>query len=172
MSYLKGLVVDKYKSVDLGVVDTTISNSSHLSDFDLDSISKIVLDLNNVISNPNGALLWGQEQIMIDSDPINSKCEDEMNGEILPDVQTSSLLNLMIEIKNFKAQYQNPTNLRNIVGQAFTNIKSNPNNYKRFPNSDFYFATTINAIYITLVLEPEDLNLTEREYVNQLNTNF
>ncbi|MBS7253507.1 hypothetical protein [Flavobacterium branchiicola] len=171
MSYLKGLVIDKYKSVDLGIDDTTISNSGYLSDLSLDSINKAITNLNYIITQTTGVITWGVDRFMVDSDPEGSLCKDENDIE-LADVPNSVMINLLLEIKNFKTQYQNTTNLKNIVGQAFTIIKSNPNAYKRFPNSDFHFATTINDVYITLILEQNDLNLTESLYINQLNTNF
>jgi len=172
MSYSKAIVVQYRRDINLEVADSAIPNSSYLSDFDLSSINEIIDELNEIINNPNGALIWGQEQIMIDSDPMNSKCTDEINGKNLSNVLTSSLLNLMIEIKNFKVQYQNSNNLKSIIGQAFEIIKSNPNNYKRWPTSDTDFSTTLNNIYISLVLTHDDLNLSKDEYINQLKTDF
>jgi hypothetical protein len=172
MSYTKAIAIQHGGTINMGVADTEILNSEYLSDFDLHSINQIVTDLDEVINNPNGALIWGQMQIMIDSDPINSKCADQMSNEILPDVLTISFLNLMMENKKFKEHYQNHTNLKDIIGQAFTTIKANPNNFKRWPTSNIVFSITLNEIFVSLVLVPEDFNLTETEYVNQLKTNF
>lgn len=172
MSYTKAIVIQYQRTVNIGVADEKIPNSGFLSDLDLNSINEIIIELNEVISNPNGALIWGQEQIMIDSGQINSKCVDQINNTILPDIPTISFLNLMIENKKFKEQYQNSINLKNIIEQAFTNIKSNPNNYKRWSNSNSDFSTTINNVFISLVLKPKDFNLSKSEYVNQLRINF
>lgn len=171
MSYLKGILVTKYKRVNIGVSDTTIPNSGDLSKLDLDSINKSIDDLNYILTKPTGVITWGVDQFMVDSDPEGSLCKDENDNE-LADIPNSTMLNLLTEIKNFKEQYQNSGTLKNIVGQAFNIIKSDPNNHKRFPNSDFHFATTIDNIYITLILEQNDLNLTGSEYVTQLDTNF
>jgi hypothetical protein len=172
MSYTKAIVIQHGRTINMEVADTEIPNSGYLSDLDLHSINQIVTDLDEVINNPNGALIWGQMQIMIDSDPINSKCVDEMNNEILPDISTISFLNLMIENKSFKEHYQNNNNLKNIIGQAFTAIKANPNNFRRWSTSNEDFSITLNEIFVSLVLAPEDFNLSETEYVNQLKTNF
>ncbi|KRD06316.1 hypothetical protein ASE21_19285 [Flavobacterium sp. Root901] len=172
MSYSKAIVVQYRRNINIGVVDTTISNSHSLSDLDLGSINQIIGTLTEVISNPNGAFIWGSEQIVIDSDSINSKITDEINGVTLSNTSTISLLNLMVEIKNFKEQYQIPSNLKNIIGQAFETIKSNPHNYKRWPTSDTDFSTTIDNVYVSLVLTSDDLNLPKNEYLNQLKTNF
>lgn len=173
----KGIVVltkspNNKRSVNLGVDYNEILNSEYLSDFDLDSIIDIITELTQVVNGSLDSMYWGQEQIMIGSEQVNSDCFDDMNNENLGSVSTQALLNLMIEIRDFKQFYQNPNNLKNIVGQAFNTIKSNPNNYKRFPNSDFHFIVTINDIYITLILDPEDFNLSQNEYTNQLQTIF
>lgn len=173
MSYLKSISIQNklgnYRTVYASLTDSTIQNSGYLNDFSLNSIKKIIIDLNSLINTPNGALLWGQEQISIDSDPLLSKCFDEMQGKALPDVSTQDLLNLMTEIKNFKTQYlENPIMIKSIIAQAFSSIKSNPNNYQKHPNSNLRFAITIDGIYITLVLEPSDFNMTESEYLIQL----
>jgi len=78
----------------------------------------------------------------------------------------------MSEIKSFKEYYQIPANIKNIIGQAFEVIKSNPQSYKRWPNSNVDFCTTIKNIFISLVLTSHDLNLSKSEYLNQLKTNF
>jgi len=175
MSYLKFISIQsklgEYRAVYLSVTDSSIQNSGYLNDLSLNSINRNIIDLNLVINTPNGALLWGQEQISIDSDSLLSKCFDETKDKTLPDVYTQDLLNLMIEIKNFKTQYnENPTILKSIIGQAFSSIKSNPNNYQKNPNSNIRFAITIDNIYLTLVLEPGDFNMSESEYLIQLDT--
>jgi hypothetical protein len=173
MSYLNFISTQgklgQFRTVSASVYDSSIQNSEYLNDFSLNSINKIIIDLNNVINSPNGALLWGHEQMSIDSNPLLSKCFDETRNKSLPDVPTQNLLNLMIQIKKFKTQYhQNSENLKNIIKQAFSSIKSNPNNYKKYPNSDIRFAITIDNIYLTLVLEPNDLNLTDDDFLSQL----
>ena len=160
------------RDVELIIANSIIKNSSNLSDFDLDSIIKIITELTQVVNGTLDSMYWGQEQIMIDSEKVNSVCFYDTNNENLGSVSTQALLKLMIEIRDFKQHYQNSNNLKNVVGQAFNAIKSDPNNYKRFPNSDFHFIVTINDIYITLILNPEDFNLSQNEYTNQLQTIF
>lgn len=177
MIAIKGIVVltkspNNKRSVNLGVDYNEILNSEYLSDFSLDSIIKIITELTQVVNGTLDSMYWGQEQIMIDSEQVNSDCFDDTNNENLGSVSTQALLNLMIEIRDFKQHYQNSNNLKNLVGQAFNAIKSDPNNYKRFPNSDFHFIVIINDIYITLILNPEDFNLSQNEYTNQLQTIF
>lgn len=176
MSYLKFISTQsklgQNRTITTSLSDPSIQNSEYLNDISLNSINRIIIDLNRIINTPNGALLWGQERISIDSDSILSKCFDEIENKPLPDVPTQYLLNLMTQIKNFKTHYyENPTDLKNIIGKAFSLIKSNPNNYKRYPNSNIRFAITIDDIYISLVLEPNDFNLSESDFLSQLDTN-
>jgi hypothetical protein len=159
------------REVEIIIANQTIKNSSYLSDLNLDSINKSITDLNYIITQKNGIITWGVEQFMVDSDSERSLCKDENNTE-LADIPNNIMINLLTEIKSFKEQYQNAVNLKRIVGQGFNAIKVNSINYKRYPNSDFHFAITINDIFITLVLEPNDFNLTENIYLSQLNINF
>lgn len=177
MTTSKGILVlkkhpnhDREVRIDLG--SNEILNSGFLSDFDLDSIIDIIAELTQVVNGTLDSMYWGQEQIMIGSEQLTSDCFDEMNNENLGSVSTQELLNLMIQIRDFKQLYQNPYNLKNLVGQAFNTIKSSPNNYKTAPHSDFYYSITISDIYISLVLESGDFNLSESDYTNQLQTNF
>ncbi|MDR7209661.1 hypothetical protein [Flavobacterium piscis] len=179
MKYLKGIVVQSpsrgnkiQRDVNIGVVDSMIANSSYLSDFDLNSVKKIVFDLKELVKSDEGGFIWGQEYIMIDSAPEISFCENDLDKEALPDVPTISLLNLMIEIQKIKEKYQNVVNLKNIVGKAFNIIKSNPDQNRRSHYSNIGFSVTIDDVYVTLVLLQKDFELTENEFVNQLNTDF
>ncbi|MCD0475069.1 hypothetical protein LPB87_11760 [Flavobacterium sp. EDS] len=172
MTYSKGIVVQSRRSVNIGVSDDEIPNSSYLSDFDLSSVNEIVFDLKELVKSDGGGFIWGQEYIMIDSTPEISFCENDLDKEALPDIPTISLLNLMIEIQKMKTEYQNPDNLKKIIGEVFTIVKSDPDNHRRWPESDKSFAVTIDGIYITLALMPEDFYLTVEDYVNQLQTNF
>jgi len=104
---------------------------------------------------------------MIDSESLTSYCFDEMNDTSLPNVNTQELLNLMIEIKDFKTAYGQPANLSNIISQAFNQIKSNPQSYKKWSHL-IYYEVIINNVTVALQLESEDFNLSASQYVNQL----
>ncbi|UUF15229.1 MULTISPECIES: hypothetical protein [Flavobacterium] len=179
MSYSKRIAVlslrrgiKPQRDVIIGVADSAIINSSYLSDFNLSSINKIVIKLEELVRSDGGGFIWGQEYIMIDSSPEISFCENDLDKETLPDVPTISLLKLMIEIQKIKTEYQNPDNLKKIIGQVFAIIKSDPDNHRRWTESDTDFAVTINDVYIVLVLVSEDFDLTVEEYVSQLQTTF
>ncbi len=179
MSYLKGIAVQSLRQgiksqrdVIIGVVDSTITNSSYLSDFNLSSINEIIIKLEELVQSDGGGFIWGQEYIMIDSSPEISFCENDLDKEALPDVPTISLLNLMIEIQKLKTEYQDTDNLKKIIGQVFTIVKSDPDNHRRLAESDTDFAITINDIYVGLVLVSEDFDLTVEEYLNQLQATF
>jgi hypothetical protein len=176
MSYSKNISVSAKNSlkrtIDISLGRYDIVNSGFLSDFSLDSIEEIIEELTKVINGTLENFYWGQEQIMIESYQNSSMCYNEMEQKSLPNVSTIDLLNLMNQIKTFKEQYENPINLKSIVGQAFNTIKGNPNNFKLNPNSEYFFQITLNEILILLTLESNDFNLTETEYVNQLQTNF
>jgi hypothetical protein len=173
MAYYKGIVVTIRHGVNprraiLNLGDSDIPNSVFLSYLNLNEVQSRIDELTEVIANPNGGLYWGQPQITISSDPEMSDCFNEMDQVPLPSVPTQDLLNLMVEIKNFKQVYEDPDHLNDIVGQAFTAIKSNPNSHKKYPNSDDFFQAIINGMEIILTLAPGDFNLTESEYVSQL----
>lgn len=172
MAYSKGIAVQYRRDVNIGVVDDEIPNSSYLSDFNLSSVNKIVSQLKELVKSDGGGFIWGQDCIMIDSTPEISYCENDLDKKNLPDIPTISLLNLMIEIQKLKTEYQNPDKLKKIIKEAFAIVKLYPDNYRRWKESDTCFAVSIDNIYITLVLLPEDFNLTIEEYVNQLHTNF
>ena len=86
-------------------------------------------------------------------------------------LRSGDLLNLMIQIRDFKQEYQQENNLKNIIGQAFNQIKSNPQSYKKWSHL-IYYEVLVNNITVTLQLEPEDFNLSSIDYVNQINLNF
>lgn len=151
----------------ISVSSSSIKNSGFLSDFDLDSITEIITELTKVINGTLESFYWGQEQIMIDSESLTSYCFDEMNNTSLPNVNTQELLNLMIEIKDFKTAYGQPANLSNIITQAFNQIRSNPQSYKKWSHL-IYYEVIINNITVALQLESEDFNLSASQYVNQL----
>jgi hypothetical protein len=176
MSFIK--IINVYtnnnlnRRVDIIIGTPNLENCGHLSDFSLDSIEEIIEELTKVINGTLENFYWGQEQIMIESYQNSSMCYNEMEQKSLPNVSTIDLLNLMNQIKTFKEQYENPINLKSIVGQAFNTIKGNPNNYKKYNNSIYHFTILLEDISITLVLEPNDFNLSNIEYINQLQTNF
>lgn len=178
MSYLKGIAVgkkrpDNKRSIYIGVDDTSIPDGHHLSELDIDSVIEIIADLNNLINsnNPSDYLDWGVDLFLVSSYPTISTCVNDLQGVDLGSFPTTSLLNLMIQIKQFKETYQIVSNLNAIVGDAFTSIKNNPQNYIRYEDTNFYWID-INDVKITLTLLPDDFNLSETQYVSQLEPNF
>lgn len=158
---------NSYRNVILDLGYGEIKNSGFLSDFDLDSIVEIIEELTKVINGTLDGYSWGQDQIMIDSEKVSSYCFNELDNIALPDVPTQDLLNLMIEVKNFKTEYENPVVLNNIISQAFNQIKSNPQSYKKWSHL-IYYEVIINNITVALQLELEDFNLSASQFVNQL----
>lgn len=159
------------RNVLVGVSSSLIKNSGNLSDFSLSSVNEVILELTKVVNGTLEDFYWGQLPIMIESTQQNSECYDEINNEYLGNVKTQDLLNLMIQIRDFKQEYQQEINLKNIIGQAFNQIKSNPQSYKKRSHL-IYYEMLVNNITVTLQLEPEDFNLSSNDYVNQINLNF
>ena len=159
------------RNVLVGVSSSLIKNSGNLSDFSLSSVNEVILELTKVVNGTLEDFYWGQLPIMIESTQQNSECYDEINNEYLGNVKTQDLLNLMIQIRDFKQEYQQEINLKNIIGQAFNQIKSNPQSYKKWSHL-IYYEVLVNNITVTLQLEPEDFNLSSIDYVNQINLNF
>ena len=91
--------------------------------------------------------------------------------EQYPEMITSEYLNLVLEVYEFYEQYYNDRPLfESIVGQAFDEIKSNPNLYKIQPDSDYYYDVTINGVLVRIQLRNglADLSMATSTYVNQL----
>lgn len=154
-----------------GLIDH--SATGHLSDLDLDSIIKIIDKLTLLVNstNPNDYYYWGVDLCMIMSTKSISECRDEMNDEDYNDIPTQTLLDLMIELRNHKQQYQNINNLNTIIGQAFTQIKNNPLGTKKWAHGTYY-EVEINGVFVSLNLSDDDLNLDVNVYVSQLDTSF
>ena len=152
------------RNVLVGVSSSLIKNSGNLSDFSLSSVNEVILELTKVVNGTLEDFYWGQLPIMIESTQQNSECYDEINNEYLGNVKTQDLLNLMIQIRDFKQEYQQEINLKNIIGQAFNQIKSNPQSYKKWSHL-IYYEMLVNNITVTLQLEPEDFNLSSNDYV-------
>ncbi|KPH15143.1 hypothetical protein [Chryseobacterium sp. ERMR1:04] len=159
------------RSANISLGYQEVPNSGCLSELSVNSITKIINDLNQVITQSNRVITWGVDRCMVDSDHEGSLFTN-INGIETADIATNVIRDLLIEIKNFKLQYEDVDNLKNIIGQAFSAIKLNPNNHKISSNSIYHYTITINNINIILVLEVNDFTLSSNEYVNQLNTNF
>lgn len=174
MSYLKSIIVQSSsldRAVSVGVYDSNIPESGSLSELTLYNINEALNELNFIIAQTDGAVVWGVEQFQVESEPALSVCRD-YDEEVIAEVPTVSLKNLMLEVKSFKEYCQQSDNYKTILGQAFSTIKSNPSQYKRWAESDVDFGITINNVFIGLVLESSDFNLTETQFINQLNANF
>ena len=87
-------------------------------------------------------------------------------------VSTISLRNFLIELKNFKEQCQSGDYYKTIIGEAFTAVKADPSQYKRWATSDLDYLITLNNITINLVLEANDFNLSTGQYIAQLERYF
>ncbi|KIX22045.1 hypothetical protein SY27_05085 [Flavobacterium sp. 316] len=157
--------VTRGAKISLGYIE--VPNTSFLSELSTNSIDKIINDLNWILSQPTGVITWGVDRCMVDSDFEGSLCTD-YDGIEVGDIPTNLMKDLMEEIKSFKHEYEDLTNLRSLITQAFSDIKLNPNNYKMLSNSEYYYSIVKNDIYITLILTQEDLNLSSVQYVNQI----
>ncbi|WP_026715316.1 hypothetical protein [Flavobacterium daejeonense] len=175
MSYPKFIAVRRktqtYRYVEVGVYDSSIPESGNLSELTLYYIDDAINQLNFILTQPDDAVLWGVEQFHVESEPIMSVCLD-FNEEVIAEVSTVDLKNLMLEVKNFKEYCQQSDNYKTIIGQAFSAIKSNPSQYRRWPESDLHYITNINDVSVSIAIEPSDLDLTTEAFINQLNIIF
>ncbi len=173
----KILVLSKHanhnREIRFFVFDSANLESSDLSELKIDAITDIINNLKLLCnsSSSNAYYEWGVDLYSVFSTPDISSCTNEIEGTTLPDVLTSSLLALMIEIKKFKQQYQDIVNLQNILSQAFTLIKANPSQYRSAPDG-YYYQAYIDEVLVSLNLNSDDLNLTVEVFFNQLETNF
>jgi hypothetical protein len=174
MSYLKSIIVQSSfldRAVSVGVHDSNIPESGNLSELTLPYIDEAISKLNFILGRPTGTVRWGVEQFTVESDSSISGCED-LDGNEIAEVSTLSLKNLMLEVKSLKEYCHQADNYKTIIAQAFSAIKINPSQYKRWSESDVDFGITINNVFVSLVLESSDFTLTETAFINQLNVNF
>jgi len=174
MIYEYQILVTKYsinRAVMIGVSTSDLNQASALSDMNLSHITETLGELNAVIAGQLDYLNWGTDLFYVSSDTTISRYGDFDKVERY-EVSTLGLRDFLIELKNFKEQCYAGDYYKTIIGQAFTAIKANPLQYKRWPTSDIYYLITLNNITFTLVLEPNDFNLTESQYVAQLKSEF
>jgi hypothetical protein len=159
------------RAVMIGVSTSDLDQASALSDMSLSHITETLGELNTVIAGQLDYLDWGTELFYVSSNATISRYGDFDKVERY-EVPTSGLRDFLIELKKFKEQCRAGDYYETIIGQAFTAINANPLQYKRWPTSDIYYLITLNNITVTLVLEPNDFNLTESQYVAQLKSEF
>ncbi|WPO81237.1 hypothetical protein SD427_10735 [Chryseobacterium sp. JJR-5R] len=123
--------------------------------------------MNAVIAGQSDYLDWGTDSLYVSSETALSQYVryDKVEKN---QVSTLSLRNFLIELKNFKEQCQAGDYYKTIIGQAFTAVKANPSQYKRWPTSDLDYLITLNNITIALVLEANDFSLSTGQYLAQL----
>jgi hypothetical protein len=170
MSYIHYLMVHKYQ-VRVGVAPSNLIGASALSNMDLNYITETITELNQVIAGQLSDLSWGTQFFCVISEGNMSWYGDYEKVERYQ-TSTISFRDYLIELKNFKEQCLAGNHYKTIVGQAFTAIKANPSQYKEWPTSDIDFSIIINNISFSLVLEPNDFNLTESQYMAQLKRDF
>ncbi|WP_294315862.1 hypothetical protein [uncultured Chryseobacterium sp.] len=174
MSYNHYLLATAYRTnrdVTAGVSASEMVQASDLSDMSLSEITERLTELNSVIGGQLDYLNWGTDLFDVSSEATVSKYGRYDKAD-RTQVSTIGLRNFLIELKNFKEQCLTGDYYKIIIGQAFTAIKANPSQYKRWATSDLYYLITLNNITITLVLEPNDFNLSVGQYVAQLKRYF
>jgi hypothetical protein len=174
MSYNHYLSVTAYisnRGVDAAVGISDMEQASDLSDMNLREITDTLTDLNAVIAGQLDYLDWGTDLLYVSSEAALSQYVRYDKVE-QTQVSTISLRNFLIELKNFKEQCQAGDYYKTIIGQAFTAVKANPSQYKRWATSDLDYLITLNNITITLVLEANDFNLSVGQYLAQLKRYF
>ncbi len=174
MSYNHYLLATAYRTnrdVTAGVSASEMEQASDLSDMSLSEITEVLTELNAVISGQSDYLDWGTDLLYVSSEAALSWYVRYDKVE-KTQVSTISLRNFLTELKNFKEQCQAGDYYKTIIGQAFTAVKANPSQYKRWATSDLDYLITLNNITIMLVLEANDFNLSTGQYVAQLKRYF
>ncbi|SHF45485.1 hypothetical protein SAMN05443633_104280 [Chryseobacterium arachidis] len=169
--YLSATAYIKNRWVMVGVGTPEMEQASDLSDMGLSEITNTLAELNAVIEGQLDYLDWGTDLFYVSSEATVSNYGRYDKAE-RPQVPTIGLRNFLIELKKFKEQCLTKDYYKVIIGQAFTAIKANPLQYKRWTTSDLYYLITLNNITITLVLEPDDFDLSVGQYITQLARSF
>lgn len=169
--YLSSSNFKFHRSVRVSVHSFGLEDAVELSDINLDYIPEIITELNEVIAGQLSDLSWGTQFFCVSSEGNMSWYGDYEKVERYQ-ASTISFRDYLIELKNFKEQCATVDYYKSIIGQAFTAIKANPTQYKRWPTSNIDYLITLNNITFSLVLQPDDFNLTESQYVAQLKRDF
>lgn len=174
MSYNHYLLVTAYKSnrgVSVAVGTSEMEQTTYLSDMNLREITDTLTELNAVIAGQLDYLTWGTDLLYVSSEAALSQYVryDKVKKT---QVSTLSLRNFLIELKSFKEQCQAGDYYKTIIGQAFTAVKADHSQYKRWATHDLHYLITLNNITITLVLEANDFNLSVGQYITQLKKDF
>ncbi|MFD1605427.1 hypothetical protein ACFSJW_02410 [Flavobacterium artemisiae] len=174
MSYEYQLTVTRYyteRYVMIGVGTSDLDQVSSLSEMSINEITKTLNELNAVISGSLEYLDWGTDLFYVFSEATVSRYGDFDKVERY-EVSTIGLRDFLVELKKFKEQCLAGDHYKVIVGEAFTAIKAKPLKYKRWTTSDTDFLITLNNIIFSLKLESNDFNLTQSQYITQLEREF
>ncbi len=174
MPYEYQLTVTRYytqRYVMIGVGTPDLDQASSLSEMSISEITKTLAELNAVISGSLEYLDWGTDLFYVFSEAAVSRYGDFDKVERY-EVSTIGLRDFLIELKRFKEQCLADDYYKAIVGEAFAAIKANPLKYKRWSTSDTDFLITLNDIIFSLILQSNDFNLTQSQYVAQLEREF
>lgn len=169
--YLLATAHIKNRWVTVGVGTPEMEQASDLSDMGLSEITNTLTELNAVIAGQLDYLDWGTDLFYVCSE-ANISNYGRYDKTERPQVPTIGLRNFLIELKKFKEQCQARDYYKVIIGEAFTAVKANPSQYKRWATSDLDYLITLNNITITLVLEPDDFDLSVDQYITQLTRSF
>ena len=169
--YLSATAYRTNRGVGAAVGTSEMEQATYLSDMGLNEITDTLTELNAVIAGQLDYLDWGTDLFYVSSEATVSNYGRYDKAE-RPEVPTIGLRNFLIELKSFKEQCQTGDHYKTIIGQAFTAIKANPSQYKRWATSDLHYLITLNNITITLALKPDDFDLSIGQYVTQLKRYF
>lgn len=140
-----------------------------LSELDSDSVLKVIDHLTALVgsNNPDSYYEWGVDQFSVVSRAVTSSCRNDSEGTALPEVPTAFLLELMVEIRDFKQEYEDTVVLQDILHRAFAGIKADPLQYR---TDTGYYDIQIEGVAISLQLSDSDFELMEGAFLNQLAT--
>ncbi|MEO4004168.1 MULTISPECIES: hypothetical protein [unclassified Flavobacterium] len=174
MNTIKSIVVGKKypnlkRDITFGITPESYSEIGYLSELDLDVITDIISELDALITknDPNDYVEWGVDLFSVLSFPERSKCTDMIHGVDLTDISTSYLITYMRQLESFKEQYSDATALNSILERAFQQVKNDPPAFKKWEDAPYY-EIPIDSVLISLNLSETDLQLSNTEYIDQI----
>jgi hypothetical protein len=179
MKYIKGFSVLKFDGISRIVQPyvRTIPEidliSAGINPCDYNYLIEVIEELRDLIGKKSGESIWGGgERTLFYSYPNISTVTDNFGWSDEFQIPTSLLLELILAKKELAESF-NFNSIKEIITNAFIQIKQNPTNYLADNYHSLYTITNYDLeVDISLILLKEDFEITESVFFNSLEFNL
>lgn len=147
--------------------------SAGINSCDYNYLIEVIEELKDLISKKSGEFIWGGgERTLFYSYPNITTVTDDFGWSDEFQIPTSLLLELILAKKELAESF-NFNFIKEIITNAFIQIKQNPNNFLAVNNFNLYIITNYDLeVDILLILIKEDFEITESCFFNSLKFNL